>query len=72
MPRTIRQQCGAADGSRRIPPALKMAPASVGGYMNLKWIAQRLHMGSWTYVSNLLNEQPPTQPQSQKLLPLCQ
>jgi hypothetical protein len=22
--------------------------------MSLKWIAQRLHMGSWTYVSNLL------------------
>jgi REP element-mobilizing transposase RayT len=27
--------------------------------MSLKWIAQRLQMGSWTYVSNLLNE-PPT------------
>ena len=26
--------------------------------MSLKWIAQRLHMGSWTYVSNLLNEKP--------------
>ncbi len=24
--------------------------------MSLKWIAQRLHMGSWTYVSKLLNE----------------
>ncbi|HZM03303.1 MAG TPA: transposase [Candidatus Saccharimonadales bacterium] len=24
--------------------------------MSLKWIAQRLHMGSWTYVSNLLRE----------------
>jgi hypothetical protein len=24
--------------------------------MSLKWIARRLHMGSWTYVSNLLNE----------------
>jgi putative transposase len=24
--------------------------------MSLKWIAQRLHMGSWTYVSNLLHE----------------
>jgi hypothetical protein len=24
--------------------------------MNLKWIARRLHMGSWTYVSNLLDE----------------
>jgi putative transposase len=25
--------------------------------MSLKWIAQRLHMGTWTYVSNLLHEQ---------------
>lgn len=24
--------------------------------MSLKWIAQRLHMGSWTCVSNLLRE----------------
>jgi hypothetical protein len=40
--------------------------------MSLKWIAQRLHMGSWTYVSNLLNEQPPTQPQAQEVLPLWQ
>jgi hypothetical protein len=40
--------------------------------MSLKWIAQRLHMGSWTYVSNLLNEQPPTHPQAQEMLPLCQ
>ena len=24
--------------------------------MSLRWIAQRLHMGSWTYVSNLLRE----------------
>ena len=34
--------------------------------MRLKWIAQRLHMGSWTYVSNLLNEQPQTHPQAQE------
>jgi hypothetical protein len=26
--------------------------------MTLKWIARRLHMGSWTYVSNLLREKP--------------
>ena len=26
--------------------------------MSLKWIAQRLSMGSWTYVSNLLHEKP--------------
>ena len=40
--------------------------------MRSKWIAQRLHMGSWTCVSNLLNEQPQTQPQAQEVLPLCQ
>ena len=40
--------------------------------MTLKWIAERLHMGSWTYVSNLLNEQPQTQPQAQEELRLCQ
>jgi hypothetical protein len=39
--------------------------------MSLKWIAARLHMGSWTYISNLLNEQrlPKT---NQGMLPLCQ
>ena len=40
--------------------------------MSLKWIAERLHMGSWTYVSNLLNEQPQTAPQGQEMLALCQ
>jgi len=40
--------------------------------MSLRWIAQRLQMGSWTYVSNLLNEQPQTQPQTQEELLLCQ
>jgi hypothetical protein len=24
--------------------------------MTLKWMARTLHMGSWTYVSNLLHE----------------
>ncbi len=28
--------------------------------MSLKWIAQRLQMGSWTYVSNLLDEKSRT------------
>jgi hypothetical protein len=32
--------------------------------MSLKWVAQRLHVGSWTYVSNLLNAKPST-PESQ-------
>ena len=40
--------------------------------MSLKWIAQRLQMGSLTYVSNLLNEPKHTQPQAQKELLLCQ
>ena len=40
--------------------------------MSLKWIAQRLQMGSWTCVSNLLNEQSQTQPQAQEELLLCQ
>jgi hypothetical protein len=40
--------------------------------MSLKWIAQRLQMGSWTYVSNLLNQPPQTQPQAQKELLVCQ
>src|SRR4030095_13258973 len=39
--------------------------------MSLKWIAQRLHMGSWTYVSNLLHEQQEN-PIPQGILPLCQ
>ena len=40
--------------------------------MSLKWIAERLQMGTWTYVSNLLNEPSETQPQAQEVLPLCQ
>ena len=40
--------------------------------MKAKWIAQRLHRGIWTYVSNLLNEPVKTQPQAQEVLPLCQ
>ena len=41
--------------------------------MSLRWIAKRLHMGSWTYVSNLLREKP-SEPQdtNQELLLLCQ
>jgi hypothetical protein len=40
--------------------------------MSLKWIAARLQMGTWTYVSDLLNEPLETQPQAQEGLPLCQ
>jgi REP element-mobilizing transposase RayT len=40
--------------------------------MSLKWIAHRLQMGFWTYVSDLLNAPPETQPQVQEVLPLCQ
>ncbi len=32
---------------------------------------QRLHLGSWTCVSNLLTEPPQTQPQAQAELRLC-
>src|SRR5260221_7438150 len=39
--------------------------------MSLKWIAGRLHMGSWTYVSNLLGQKP-TPRQPQRTLPLFQ
>jgi hypothetical protein len=39
--------------------------------MSSKWIAQRLHMGSWTCVSKLLNEQPQTHPEAQEMLLLC-
>jgi hypothetical protein len=37
--------------------------------MSLKWIAERLQMGSWAYVSNLLNDQPDNQ-MAQAVLPL--
>ncbi len=39
--------------------------------MSLKWIAQRLEMGTWTYVSNLLNRKVAASPR-QQVLPLCQ
>ena len=37
--------------------------------MSLKWIAERLQMGSWTYVSNRLNQQT-TSAQGQPALAL--
>jgi putative transposase len=40
--------------------------------MSLKWIAQRLQMGSWTYVSNLLNGKSPSQTNAHGQSPLCQ
>jgi hypothetical protein len=40
--------------------------------VSLKCIAQRLQMGSWTYVSNLLNQPAQALPQAQEVLPLCQ
>ena len=40
--------------------------------MSLKWIAQRLQMGSWICVSNRLNEAPQTLPLAQEVLPLRQ
>jgi hypothetical protein len=38
--------------------------------MSLKWIAQRLEMGAWTCVANLLSERPEDSP-GQEVLPLC-
>jgi putative transposase len=40
--------------------------------MSLKWIAERLRMGSWTYLSNLLSEASSHAPDPQEQLPLCQ
>jgi hypothetical protein len=39
--------------------------------MSLNWIAERLHSGSWTRVSKLLNEQA-TQAALQRVVTLCQ
>jgi hypothetical protein len=40
--------------------------------MSLKWIAERLQMGSWTCVSNLLQGRPAGVPPGQQQLLLCQ
>ncbi len=40
--------------------------------MSLKWIAQRLHTGSWTYVPNLPYGTPAARPPAQQQFPLCQ
>ncbi len=40
--------------------------------LSLKWNAQRLQMGSWTYVSNLPHGTPAAAPPAQQQLPLCQ
>ena len=37
---------------------------------SLEWIANRLHRGSWTYVSNLLAELPESPSSCQNTLPL--
>ena len=39
--------------------------------MSLKYIAEQPDMGSWTYVSSMLNEQRSTQA-AQRVLPLSQ
>ncbi len=39
--------------------------------MSLKWIAQRLEMGTWTHVANSLNRKVELSP-AQEVLPLCQ
>ena len=38
----------------------------------LKWIANELHMGTWTHVSNLLSGGKQTEPTKQTELNLCQ
>ena len=38
--------------------------------MSLKWIAERLATGTWTYVTNLLNRRAELSP-AQEVLPLC-
>jgi hypothetical protein len=38
----------------------------------LNWVANRLHMGSWAYLSNLLAEPVETPSLSQGTLPLFQ
>ena len=42
-----------------------------GTTLSLQWNAQRLPMGTWTYVSNLLNKEPES-PAAQEVLPLRQ
>lgn len=39
--------------------------------MSLKWIAERLQMGTWAYVANLLHENQHNQA-AQEVLRLCQ
>ena len=39
--------------------------------LSLRWIAERLAMGTWTHVSNLLNQKAVLSP-AQEVLPLCQ
>ncbi|MCX6922978.1 MAG: hypothetical protein NT154_07185 [Verrucomicrobia bacterium] len=38
----------------------------------LRWIVERLHVGSWTYVSSLVNAPHQTNAQAQPMLLLCQ
>ena len=40
--------------------------------VTLKWIANELHMGNWTHVSNLLSGEKQTEPTKQPELNLCQ
>ncbi len=39
--------------------------------LSLKWIAERLALGTWRYVSNLRNEKAELS-SAQEVLPLCQ
>ncbi len=64
MPRKLRIQPGRVSWSEEeLRGRPKGQPGKVGlarrlrqeTIMSLSWIAQRLEMGTWTYVSNLLN-----------------
>lgn len=39
--------------------------------VTLKWIAEQLHMGTWTHVANRLSQKP-ARPNNQPQLNLCQ
>ena len=54
--------------TKRFPIARRLRQETT---MSLKWVAQRLQMGSWSYVSNLLNART-TSTRGQPVLPLFQ
>jgi hypothetical protein len=58
-----------------VPPAARVRTLTLlrrETEMSLKWIAARLRMGCWTYLSNLLNAEVKPTSAHQGLLPLSQ